>query len=77
MTTATPMPYPCPDKSRFQTEWADATNAYAKSVKSLVSQMGKLPKDQYEKLRTEVDAARTLSEKLRQELDIHTTRHGC
>jgi hypothetical protein len=75
--TATPMPVPCPDKSRLQTEWGDATNAYAKLAKSFVNEMGKLPKDQFEKLRTEMDAARMLSEKLRQELDIHTSWHGC
>ena len=77
MTAATPMPVRCPEKSRFQTEWDEATNAYAKLVESLANQRGQLPKDQYEKLRTAVEAARILSEKLRQELDIHITRHGC
>ena len=38
---------------------------------------GELPKDQYEKLRTEAEAARTLTERLRHDLDLHTTRHGC
>jgi hypothetical protein len=75
--TPTPSPARCPEKFQFQMKWADATNAYAKLVKSLAEQTGKLPKDQYEKLRTEVEAARTLTEKLRHDLDLHTTRHGC
>ena len=58
-------------------KWADATNAYAKLVKSLANQREQLPKDQYEKLHTAAEAGRILSEKLRQVLDIHTTRHGC
>ena len=67
----------CVDKIHLQAEWAEATNAYAQAVKSLTNEMGRLPRDMYQKLRDEVEAARRLSEKLRHDFEMHTLSHGC
>jgi hypothetical protein len=72
-----PAPAACVAKIRLQAEWAKATDAYAQAVKSLTNEMGKLPRDMYEKLRDEVEAARRLSEKLRHDFEMHTLSHGC
>jgi hypothetical protein len=54
----------CADKKRLQAEWITASNAYAKLVKALTGQKGKLQKDEYDKKRKAVEAARVVSEAL-------------
>ena len=68
----------CADKKRLQAEWITASNAYAKLVKALTGQKGKLQNDEYDKKRKAVEAARVVSEELRRSLEVHLlTHHGC
>ena len=67
----------CVDKNRLQDELANATDAYATLLKALTGQKGKLQKDEYDKKRKAVEAARVVSAKLRDSLDLHLLAHGC
>jgi hypothetical protein len=67
----------CLEQSRLQNEWAQATNSYARLVNALNEKAGRLPNDVYKKLRADVETARKVSARLRNELDLHVMAHGC
>src|SRR4051812_47385546 len=67
----------CSAKVRLEVEWNDARGACGRIATSLVDNQDTLPVDQCESLNKRLDIVRSLSDKLKTDLDSHLVSHGC
>ena len=68
---------PCERKASLFREWQEAAELYGKSVAELSDKLGKVPESEYDKMKSEVEITRKLTQRLRAELDGHMAVHGC
>ena len=67
----------CQEKRQLLSEYDTATSKFAVVVTSLQSDLGTLPKDDYDSRAQSVDKARSKSEEARLALERHIGEHGC
>ena len=67
----------CPDKEILLLEYSAATDQYSGALSALYRVQAKVPRDEYERLRSAVEVARIKVEGLLLALEIHLKKHGC
>ena len=67
----------CEEKTKLLFEYQQATAQYSKAVSALTRNIGLVPKNEYDRLRTATERARQLTQIARENLQTHTHKHQC
>jgi hypothetical protein len=67
----------CDEEIGLVAKYDAATHAYRIAVEALHSRLGVVPKQTYESMRCEAEAARVRSEEARLAVERHVAQHGC
>jgi hypothetical protein len=68
---------PCDEKLRLRNLYNAAAEKFASAVNNVNVGRGKTTKEEYDRLRAIVDAARNKRNSAHLDLDRHTREHGC
>ncbi len=68
---------PCSEKTRLRVVFQSAFDRHGKAVDETLRARGKVPKQEYERIRAVEDAARADRNAAQLALERHTQEHGC